>query len=59
MTTVPSLACQGCNTTKPEKKVRWRSFDMDLPAVRMCVTCTHLIWTNPETFEAMGARRGK
>lgn len=60
MSTDPApQACQACNATKPEAKVRWRSMDLDLPAVRLCTVCAHLIRTNPEMFEAMGARRGK
>jgi hypothetical protein len=27
------LACQACGTARPEDKVRWRSLDMDLPAL--------------------------
>lgn len=46
-------ACSNCGTDKPEHRVELRSFDMDLPPIRLCVICTHLIWTDPETFKAM------
>lgn len=47
----PALTCQACNTAKPEAKVRWRSFDMDLPAVRLCQYCSVLLVTDPDLLE--------
>lgn len=51
---VGPLRCQTCNTTKPEAKVRWRSMDLDLPAVRLCTVCAHLLMMSPEMREELG-----
>lgn len=48
------LTCQTCNTAKPEHKVRWRSFDLDLPALRLCQICAVLLWTDPAMLKELG-----
>jgi hypothetical protein len=48
------LTCQTCGNAKPEAKVRWRSFDLDLPALRLCTICTHLLGTDPAMLKELG-----
>lgn len=49
--TDPTISCSACGTDKPEAKVRWHSFDMDLPAVRLCQICAVLLMTNPDLIQ--------
>lgn len=45
--------CANCDAAGAEP----RSFDLDLPAIRLCDLCTVLIWSDPGGFERMGRRK--
>ena len=48
--------CANCGGVE---NVRLLSFDLDLPAVRLCGLCSLTIVADQEMFEAMGKRKKK
>jgi hypothetical protein len=52
------LACSNCLTTKPEEKVGWRSWDLDLSSLLLCALCAYVLTAQPDMFKNLEGRRG-